>query len=163
VAAGRAGVVFMADGREPTLRSQAVSAALGHEEAAAAPTEAQLLQIVDFESQLYAAQSADKRGGLLTEANGPLPLGPQNLRSGRFGSLDGGAVKSFDVWRRPDMVPDADVVRDFRISVARGSDIFYGRKFRDGAGESRTCASCHASGTERWMNIGTATSDEAGA
>src|SRR5579885_1427069 len=47
---------FMADGREPSLRSQAITAAMTHEEAATKPTEEQLRQILEFEAQVYTAQ-----------------------------------------------------------------------------------------------------------
>ncbi len=137
----------MADGREPTLRSQAISAALGHEEASTSPNEKQLLEIVDFESQIYAAQSADKRGGVLTDVDSPLVLGPANLLEGKFGSLEGDAPrmpKAFERWRDSESVPNEFIERDFRKAVTRGSAIFYGKQFR-ASGAVRTCASCHAS------------------
>src|SRR5262249_38424862 len=65
------GVTLMADGREPTLQSQAASAVLIHEQASAAPTLAQLKQIEDFERQLFMAQQWDVLGGLLAEPGGP--------------------------------------------------------------------------------------------
>src|SRR5204863_9646653 len=50
------GIALMADGRERTLQSQAISAVITHEQASAAPTLAQLQQIEDFERQLFMAQ-----------------------------------------------------------------------------------------------------------
>jgi hypothetical protein len=50
----------MWDGREPNLFSQAISATLGHAQALNPPTEAQLQQIVDFETKFFSAQLIDK-------------------------------------------------------------------------------------------------------
>jgi cytochrome c peroxidase len=66
---------------------------------------------------------------------------------------------SFDPWRKPSS-DLATLQKEARTSAARGSDIFFGRVFeiRKVAGqraESGTCATCHNSGTTRWMDIGT--------
>jgi hypothetical protein len=132
----------MADGREPDLRAQAITAILVHEQAKAPPAAETLRQIVDFETQVYAAQSADIRGGLLNEKDGPVALGPQNLASGKTGSLAG--VLSFDIWKKPKSAPDLGLQREFRASVARGSEVF-----------AVNCAVCHTAKTTRWMDIGT--------
>ena len=146
--------VFMADGREPSLESQARNAILGHEQAQRPPTPEQLKQIVEFEQQIYASQDSDIRAGLLKET----ALGVDNLVKGRAQSLSMIAV-SFDPWRTPptDM---AAVQREFRLSIVRGSELFTNLKFqmKGVAGlsaESGTCATCHSAGTTRWMNIGT--------
>jgi cytochrome c peroxidase len=136
VVAGRQGFHFMADGREPSLESQAASAIRIHEQAAAPPSREQLALIVDFESQVYTAQFADVRGGLLGEKGGPAMLGPDNLAAGKLNSLEYGAP--FDsFWRKPQAT---GVQSEFRASVARGSDVFFDRKLN----ESYTCASCHS-------------------
>src|SRR5262249_38379809 len=83
------GVTLMADGRDLTLQSQAISAVLTHEQAPAAPSPAQLKQIEDFERQLFMAQQSDVLGGLLGEPGGPPLLGADNLASGAAG---GGAI-----------------------------------------------------------------------
>ena len=152
---GGAGPVFMADGREQSLESQANNATLGHEQASHPPTPEQLRQIVEFEKQIYAAQNSDIRAGLLKET----ALGVENLAAGRAPSLNKIAL-SFDPWRQPpsEMAP---VQSGFRASVIRGSDLFFGRTFPihgvSGAApsEAGTCATCHNSGTTRWMDIGT--------
>jgi hypothetical protein len=133
---------LMADGREPTLESQAITAALVHEEAQAHPTLAQLRQIVDFEMQVFAAQSADDRGGLLNELEGPTALGPENLAAGRAPRFGGefSAPFSFERWKEPN---SPGVQLAFRASVARGSDLFAER-----------CATCHSSGSARAIDIG---------
>jgi len=146
VVAGPTGIRFMADSREPSLRAQAINAALIHEQADAAPSPAELRQIIDFETQIYVAQSADIRGGLLDEKAGPGSLGPENLSAAAAGLP---AAMSFEVWKKPKPGEDSGVQRDFRASVARGSDLFF-----------VSCASCHQPGTTRWMDIGTTNSDE---
>jgi len=146
VVAGPEGPAFMADGREPSLRTQAINAAMGHEEARTQPSDEQLRRIVEFESQIYTAQSADIRGGLLNEKEGPAILGSDNLAAGKAGGL-GSAMRAatlFDVWRQPPVAGGLGLQLEFRASVARGSDVFFTR-----------CASCHTAGTTRWMDIGT--------
>jgi hypothetical protein len=160
VVAGRGGLIFMADGRESTLRSQAIDAAEAHE-GAKKPTEEQLRQIVEFESQIYLAQGLDLLGGLLNEDTAPLALGPENLAAGKGSRMDGDLIRtSFDSWRKPASNFDTGLQREFRLSVTRGSDLFFGRSFRisevSGMNGSGTCASCHSSQAPSWMNIGTA-------
>jgi len=168
VVAGRDGITFMADGREPSLISQATTAVMVHEQAQTAPTPQQLRRIVDFETQIYAAQISDIRGGLLNEKRGPLLLGPENLSSKSAGSLGGdpgnSPFLSFDVWQKRTGERDLGLQPEFRASVARGSEVFFSRPLRipdtvtldksDQPG-MQTCASCHMAGTTRWMDIGT--------
>ena len=157
IIAGPEGVRFMTDGREATLESQATSAIQIHEQAKMAPTTEQLRRIVEFETQLFAAQGSDVRGGLLDEPGGPLMLGPANLASGKAGGLAAAPDRmslQFDPWRKPDGAPDLGLQLEFRASVARGSDLFFGRRFQY-RGETVTCAACHAAGITRWMDIGT--------
>lgn len=140
---------LMADGREPSLPAQAVNAAAAHEQAETEPKAEQLREIVDFETQIFAAQSSDIRAGRLNEQNGPLILGPDHLANGtafRAGSLD--------AWRGRPEEQGRNLQRDFRASVARGSEVFFGRTFRSGA-NAYTCATCHSAGAARWMDIGT--------
>lgn len=168
------GSALMADGRFPSLERQAVDAALVHEQAARPSTE-ELRRIVDFESQLYTAQTSDIRGGLLGEKGGPSALGLEHVASGQAGVLAGAvsggasntpAFPDFSGWREP---PGADLglQREFRASVARGSEVFFARQFvvresfplnpvASGKPVSATCATCHTAGLTRWMDIGTA-------
>src|SRR5581483_11713188 len=76
---------MMSDAREVSLKSQARSAATGHLQIKGGLTNAQLDQIISFETQVYAAQSYDLKGGELTEPNGPPALGPAALAQGRTG------------------------------------------------------------------------------
>ena len=152
VIAGPDGISFMADAREPSLRTQAITAAMIHEQAETPPSAEQLRKIIDFETQIYVAQSADIRGGLLNESGGPGALGPEHLSNAASGLP---TPHSFDVWRKPTKEGGLGVQREFRASVARGSDLFYGHQFRMRGSALETCSSCHKSGSTRWMDIGT--------
>lgn len=155
------GFAFMADGREPSLRTQAISAALTHEQASAPPTAEQLRQIVDFESQIYTAQAVDHRVGTLYQEQGPLLLGPEHMLNAKAGPLSpDGFWHSFDAWKLSPAAQDAGIQKEFRASVARGSSIFSSRTFpisgvKALAAKEGTCATCHAAGLQRWMDIGT--------
>ncbi len=153
------GVTLMADGREPTLQSQAASAALTHEQASAAPTRAQLQQIEDFERQLFMAQQWDVLGGLLAEPGGPPLLGADNLASGVAGAgavpAAGNLAASFDPWRNLGAANLAVRQRAFRESVLRGVDLFASREFGLPDGKQGTCATCHRPGINHSIDIGT--------
>lgn len=157
IAPGPHGMSFMSDGREPTLESQAISAIMTHEQASEHPTAEQLREIVEYETQLYTAQSADIRGGLLMERGGPAMLGPENLAAGTAGALAKApalAALVFAIWRKPQDAGDLGSQLEFRASVARGSELFFGYEFPAGQ-DKVTCATCHAAGITRWINIGT--------
>ena len=59
---------LMWDGREPSLQSQAIDAALIHTQAETPPTPAQVDQIVAFETGLFSAQESGAGTGPLTES-----------------------------------------------------------------------------------------------
>ncbi|MGZ3272813.1 MAG: hypothetical protein ACXU82_00705 [Caulobacteraceae bacterium] len=172
------GLNFMADARELTLKTQAISAVLGHEQGATAPSAEQLRKIVDFEMQVYVAQKGDNVGGPLQYKGGPPALGPEAMRDGQQGVLadylDNPVFKSFAMWKAsaPGETPKQ---RAFRASVARGFDIFFVRPFwiRDvqhintvglGNPAKRTCATCHNTSltgqdlSAGWVDLGTANS-----
>ena len=158
---GEDGNNLMADGREPSLRAQAIEAALTHEQAGAPPTAQQLRQIVDFEMQVFAAQYSDVRGGLVTEKQGPL-LGTDNLAGGGTGSLGEDSAErvilSFAAWRKQPGEGNLGSQREFRASAGRGSEVFFTRRFRmrdASASTMYTCASCHSAGSRKWLDIGT--------
>jgi hypothetical protein len=154
-----AGAALMADGREPTLQSQAITAALIHEQASAAPTAAQLQQIEDFERQLFMAEESDNLGGLLGEAGGPPQLGADNLARGIAGigavPSAGNLLASFDSWRNLSAPDLAIRQRAFRESVLRGVALFASREFVLPDGKPGTCAACHRPGINRSFDIGT--------
>jgi hypothetical protein len=169
---------MMADAREPSLRSQARSAAAGHLQVKNPLTDAELNQIIAFESQIYAAQSYLHDAGELTEPGGPPALGPAALAKGRSGVL-GNNITNFvfpmgDQWKIFTRTGDRnkDSRNASRESIARGHDVFFFRTFwiKDamhlntvGLGNpvKRTCATCHGmhmTGMDTangWMDIGT--------
>ncbi len=147
---------LMADGREPSLASQARNAILGHMQASAAPSAEDVERIVAFESQIHVAQHTHVRAGLLSDYPGAPELGPAALATRRLpvlGMSPGGlrAIR-FEQWEGHPNVPDTPLQREFRASVVRGAGLFHSRVF--GAGQ--TCASCHAANT-RAVDIGTTT------
>jgi predicted MFS family arabinose efflux permease len=163
---------FMADAREPSLRSQARNAGLQHGESQAPLSDAMVRRIVDFESQIYVAQIFDAKAGNLAEAGGPAALGPRAMaehRPGVLGDNDYDPVfQLFDAWKKPAQSSQAE----FRASIARGNDIFMFRQFwlRDathinsiGLGNplKRTCATCHNAQmtgqdlSAGWVDVGT--------
>ncbi len=152
VVAGRS--ALMADGREPSLREQAVNAILTHEQAENPPAEEQLRRILDFEQHVFAAQSADIRGGRLNEKGGPSGLGTDRLAAGEVDERANPAVLSFGVWLKRAGDGDLGLQREFRASVARGAEIFFKRTFNI-RNTANTCASCHTAGATQWMDIGT--------
>src|SRR5262249_55356646 len=140
---------LMSDAREATLKTQALDAIMGHEQARNKPTAAQLEKIIEYESQVYAAQAAHIFGGALSVPDGPLGLGPTALRDHKEGILGDNdydpVFGQFNTWKGNDY---------YRSSVARGADLFMYRQFwiRDtshinsiGLGNpiKRTCATCH--------------------
>jgi hypothetical protein len=165
---------FMADAREPSLRSQARNAGLQHGESHGPLADALVQRIVDFESQIYVAQIFDRSAGNLAEAGGPPALGPRAMaehKPGVLGDNDYDPVfQLFDAWKQPPPAPSPQA--EFRASVARGNDIFMFRQFwlRDathinsiGLGNplKRTCATCHNAQmtgqdlSAGWVDLGT--------
>jgi hypothetical protein len=169
---------MMADAREPTLKTQAQSAAHAHMEVVAPLTAEQLERIRDFELQLYAAQAFSDGAGALDDPDGPSGLGPRAMATGNDGVLGNNTTrfvipmeeKWFDLPAGDD---DAERERNrFRESVQRGHDVFFFRTFwiRDathintvGLGNpiKRTCSTCHGmhmTGMDTangWMDVGT--------
>jgi cytochrome c peroxidase len=138
----------MWDGRELTaagsiaaaLRSQVKDAVLGHMQAATAPSEQEISQIVDFETSVYTTQVYDNSAGSLDSS--PVRAGPEQLIRtpffpgiNRFGAVTPrkGGVNSpvftlFGPWRtmNPRRSPPATPAQ---LSIARGERLFNGRSF----------------------------------
>jgi len=161
------GMNLMSDAREPSLKTQALSAIMGHEEARVTPSREQLEKIVEYESQVYVAQAAHIFGGPLAVPGGPAGLGPIALRDHRAGILGDNdydpVFGQFNSWKGNDY---------YHASVARGADIFMFRQFwlRDAAHINsiglgnplkRTCATCHNAQmtgqdlSAGWVDVGT--------
>jgi cytochrome c peroxidase len=125
----------MWDGREPDLKSQARDATLGHAQGAAAPSDAQIQQIVDFEQGVFTAQVFDKHAQDLSAAGGnggpkgmvgqlkaffigindPLGQNPKNV------PFTAKIFDLYDAWMTP---KGKSAVAQARASVARGQALF---------------------------------------
>jgi hypothetical protein len=132
---GFASLQLMSDGRDLTPKIQARDAALNHLQDHAALTAQQLNQIESFEIQVYSAQSFDRAGGDLTGADSPPGLGPEALEKGAPARLGNNPINrifgSFSMWQaKPSGSDGEELARsEFRQSVARGSEVFYARRF----------------------------------
>ena len=127
---------FMWDGREPSLASQAKDATLGHAQANPnpGPTDAQLADIVAFESGLFTAQEIDSMAGVLHRdgaLGGPVKLSLQPFFIGVNDPLGKNPTgvpftpNIFDIYR-PWLSPRGDDKDDIerRLSIARGEEVF---------------------------------------
>jgi hypothetical protein len=125
---------IMFDGREPSLTSQATDATLGHAQANAAPTDAQLAEIVAFESGIYAAQEIGRGAGVLHRdgaLGGPVALSLQPFFIGVNDPLGKNPTglpftsNIFDIYR-PWLSASGDDEDDVerRLSIARGEEVF---------------------------------------
>ena len=119
-----------------SLALQARDAILGHEQAAAAPGDAEIASIVEFESHLFTAQIADRQAGRLNEDNGMGgadilaqqkfwvgindPLGKDPTAE----PFDPRAMRLYDRWRDPDASRGFDSRASARASIARGQELF---------------------------------------
>ena len=172
------GMNLLSDARQPTLKTQAVEAAVTHLQFDGALDDERLRRIVDFERQVYVAQVRDKAAGDLMERDGPPGLGVRNLAAGRDGLL-GNNITNFVIplggqWKTFPASPEASTAAQNRAreSIARGHDVFMFRTFwiRDamhlntvglGNPTKRTCATCHGMHmmgmdiANGWMDIGT--------
>ena len=122
---------IMWDGREPDLTSQARDATLGHAQANAAPTDAQLAQIVAFESGVYTAQEIDRTVGVLHgdgALGGPVALSLQPFFIGVNDPLGNNpkglpfTSNIFDIYR-PWLSGHGNNA-ERRQSIARGEEVF---------------------------------------
>jgi cytochrome c peroxidase len=147
---------LMSDGRNGTLKLQALEAMRTHLEMRGSPLSDQVRQILDFETTVFSAQSHDRFGGSLAAAGAQ--GGPEFLAQFEAGALQGGAQpiwSEFRAWRdSPDAPGEDPAQREFRKSVARGAESFATRTFLiwDAAGITsmgfgnpvrNTCAFCH--------------------
>jgi hypothetical protein len=163
-----------ADGRDESLEQQAIDAAHAHEQSRSPLTKAQLQQILDFESQVFVAQTTDLMAGDLAEVDGPEALGAWNLGRGKVASEVSHKPVFFTAndWKTPIVGRMEDASRELRASIVRGNEIFASRIFLisgaanlDANGSSAprrgTCATCHSSPlagsnfAQRPMDVGT--------
>jgi hypothetical protein len=172
------GMNLLSDARQPTLKTQAVEAAVTHLQFDGALDDERLKRIVGFEQQLFVAQSRHSGAGDLMEVQGPPGLGVRNVAAGRIGLL-GNNITNYVIplgesWKQLPKSGDAavDTRNRQRESIQRGHDVFMFRTFwiRDamhlntvglGNPAKRTCATCHGMHmmgmdvANGWMDIGT--------
>lgn len=170
----------MWDGRRSTpgqslaqnLRDQALDATLGHAEAAVNPTEAQLRQIVKFETSLFTAQVSDNVAGSLTAKGGkggPVRLSKQKYRDGindpfatRRPFHDPMAFKLFKGFAKNHRMDPVRLAA--RQSIARGEVLFNQKRFNvsgvaglnDVQGRpvmTVTCTTCHNTPNEGGSSV----------
>lgn len=140
------------------LRHQALDATLGHAQASVPPSDKQLAEIVDFEVNLYSAQTWDTRAGLLQTGGaegGPMHLSRQGFEPGindpLGGSFDAHAFSLFDSWTH---VPGRSPGAREREAIAAGEAIFNTAPLtitdvpglNDALGQpaiAGTCSTCH--------------------
>jgi cytochrome c peroxidase len=151
-----------------SLASQARDAVLGHEQAASAPSQAIVDQIVNFELPLVTAQIHDNRAGRLNDGGGmggPEILALQKFWIGINDSLgsdptldpfDPKVMRLFDDWRNPDPAHRFDPQTTARTAIARGQELFDSLPImitgvaglNDATGQTvirGTCGTCHDS------------------
>jgi cytochrome c peroxidase len=121
---------FMWDGREPSLESQAIDAAMIHFQSPVGPASDQIAQIVSFESGLYSAQFASDDVSSLNRdgaSGGPLALSKQSFYVGINDVLGGDptgaafnqdAMTNYTAWQGLTDREDAQAI------VARGEQLF---------------------------------------
>jgi len=166
---------MMADARQPTLKTQAVEAAITHLQFDGVLSPEQLNRIQAFENQMYSAQVRSNGAGSLVEPDGPTGFGPRNLAKGEKGVLGNNTTKWVipvgDAWQKQ-KPGESDAEFAMRQSILRGQKIFHFRTFwirnsmylnNVGLGNpvKRTCATCHGmhmmgmDAANGWMDIGT--------
>jgi len=130
---GCAPLAIMWDGREPSLQSQAIDATLGHAQASAPPTEAELAAIVAFETNIFDAQVVDFQAGYLAAlgaTGGPVALAQQEFYQGINDSLSAGfnpaIFTDYAAWE--DLLSSGKLNRG-QASVARGEMLFNTKRF----------------------------------
>jgi hypothetical protein len=164
---------IMWDGRESTpaltmregLLAQARNATLGHAEAAASPTDADLEEIVRFELGLHTAQALDMDAGNLAThgaSGGPKPLSRQPFFIGMNDPLgqnptgatfEPNAFTLFDKWQSLHNAPGVPFDGG-RAAIARGQQLFNTRSIEivgvsglndelRAASVPGTCTTCH--------------------
>ena len=155
---------LMWDGREPNLDSQAIDATMIHAQSTAPLDDAELKQIVGFESGIFTAQA--KASGLDLSSNsamgGPVALSMQRFFVGINDPFDANPMGTqfdphifnlFEAWATP-IKEGSKAVRELRQSIERGEQIFNTKTFtisgvaglNDVLGQASiagTCGTCH--------------------
>jgi cytochrome c peroxidase len=118
---------IMWDGREPSLESQAIDATLGHAQAPQPPSDAEVTQIVGFETAIFDAQEFDNDAGNLharQASGGPVALSQQEFFIGINDVLSPGFTPEiFTLFSSWENVPP-NGINAARAAVARGEILF---------------------------------------
>ncbi len=124
---------IMWDGREPSLQSQATDATLGHAQASAPPTAAELAAIVAFETDIFDAQVFDFQAGYLAAlgaTGGPVDLSEVEFYEGINDVLSPGfspiIFTEYAAWE--DLLSSGELYPG-QASVARGEILFNTKQF----------------------------------
>ncbi len=152
---------IMWEGRDPTLKLQALGATLAHGATIIVPNDDKLKEMVDFENRVFSAQIEDRYAGRLDVVGG-VSGGPRNLSTAPFsihpGSGPGGTV--FDEFNNWSATSGSALQAARRQSIFRGQEIFTKRNFKiadvaglnnigavgngaDNKGIVGTCTTCH--------------------
>jgi len=126
---------IMWDGREPSLASQSIDAALGHAQANVAPSADQQAQIVAFETGLFTAQIFDNNAHVLHEdgaMGGPIALSLQlskffigvNDPLGQNPTHAAFDPNIFDLFKPWLGLRSLSAETQYRQSIARGEEVF---------------------------------------
>lgn len=129
-----------ADSVATALRSQVKDAVMGHMQALTPPTEAQISQIVDFETSIYTTQIYDNAAGALDAP--PIRAGPERLvrlpfftginrfvgNNGRKLGFNSRVFSLFGPWNA-ERSGSQTVATPAQQAIARGERIFNGRRF----------------------------------
>jgi len=122
---------LLADQRARTLEEQARDALASHLQREGPLSASAMQRLIDFESKIYVAQSADRIGGSLTASGAQ--GGPDALAAAKPAVLKGpGHLQwaEFDSWMQaPGDAGSTEAERAFRASVARGVKLFRDRTF----------------------------------
>lgn len=124
---------IMSDARARTLKEQAIDAMISHLQIRGTPDPEQLKRIIEFENNLYTAQTYDNRGGSLTGEG--VRGGPELLAQSRPAVLNSSRRfpmwDEFEGWRNLNEKPlgMSEEQFAFRQSVGRGVDFFRNRTF----------------------------------
>lgn len=130
---------LLADARAGTLKAQAIDAMRSHLQIRGEPDPGELAGILEFETGLYSAQSADAVGGSLTAAGAQ--GGPLELAAAKPGELNHPGKpqwSEYSAWAEPGSGGGSSSASEkaFRASVLRGIAVFTKRTFlvNDSAG-----------------------------
>ena len=173
---------LMWDGREPNLSSQAIDATMIHAQSTTPLDDAELKQIVGFESGIFTAQA--RANGLDLSSNGamsgPVALSMQKFFVGINDPFDANPMGTpfdphifnlFEPWATP-IKGGSKAVRELRQSIERGEQIFNTKTFtisgvaglNDVLGQASiagTCGTCHdtpnlgSRSVDRPLDVGT--------